>query len=198
MSNYKNLSDRELIGLIQRADEVAFNTLYDRYAPILYLYACKMTPKSQDADDIIQDIFLSIWNKKNLKIRTSVSSYLYTAVRYRLFDIMDRDNVRISHLESLQRYLEKEHWTVEDYLREKELAIQIEKEINRLPPKMRRIFLMSRKEDQSYQEIARQLQLSDKTIKKQISNALKILRVRLSSLSSLLILILVLILSALS
>ena len=187
MAAYIDLSDQELIQLVHCADEGAFNVLYERYAPLLYIYARKMTSRSQDADDIIQDVFLSIWNRKNIEIRTSLASYLYTAVRYRLFDLIDRESVRKDHIQSLQAYIEKDACITDHYIREKELAAQIEKEINKLPPKMRQIFLMSREQNQSHREIAQQLQLSDKTIKKQISNALKILKVRLSSFLSLLI-----------
>lgn len=180
MKAYKALSDDELLLHINKQDKKAFDVIYDRYMPLLYIYAHKFISDGDEVKDILQDVFLSIWLKGIPEIKTTFASYLYTCVRYKIFDFFDRQEVREKYVDSLQKFSEKGECITDNYLLEKELSTQIEKEIGKLPEKMREVFLMSRLSDKSHREIAESLNISDNTVKKQISNALKILRTKLS------------------
>jgi len=191
MSNYRSLTDNELFGLIQSGDKYAFEEIYERFNGLLYIYACKLVSDREDARDIVQEIFVYLWSNPNIKIKSQLSAYLYTAVRYKVFDWLDKNKSKSNYLLSLENFIEQGNCITDDYLREREFASIIEKEVSLLPPKMRQIFEMSRQQNLSQKEIAELLHLSDKTVKKQMSNALKVLRLKLTSFISLAIILLI-------
>ncbi|WP_231458955.1 MULTISPECIES: RNA polymerase sigma factor [unclassified Pedobacter] len=184
MANYKLFTDNELFELIQLRDKAAFEEIYERFNGLLFIYAFKLVTDKEDARDIVQEIFVYLWSNQNIKIKSQLSSYLYTAIRYKVFDWLDKNKSKSNYLLSLGDFAEQGNCITEDYLREKEFASIIEKEVSLLPPKMRQIFEMSRQQHLSQKEIAQLLHLSDKTVKKQMSNALKVLRLKLTSLIS--------------
>ncbi|RDC57204.1 RNA polymerase sigma-70 factor [Pedobacter chinensis] len=181
MSTYKSLTDHELFILMQDGDKHAFEEIYERFNGLLYIYACKMIPDREDARDIVQEIFVYLWSNPNIQIKNQLSAYLYTAVRYKIFDWLDKNKSRSNYLQSLEDFSHKGDYVTDDYIREREFASLIEKEVALLPPKMRIIFEMSRQQHLTQKEIAEILHLSDKTVKKQMSNALKVLRLKLTS-----------------
>lgn len=177
---YADLSDKELIALVLEKDDQAFGVLYERYFPLLFIYARKIIADEEVVKDLLQDVFVSLWSKTPLAINRSFSSYIYAAVRFQLFDYMDKQKVRNGYADSLQHFLDQGEYSTDNYLLEKELQQQIEKEIMNLPPKMREIFILSRQEEKSYEEIAKQRNVSLNTVRKQVSNALKIMRSKLT------------------
>ncbi|WP_293313324.1 RNA polymerase sigma factor [Pedobacter sp. UBA5917] len=181
MSAYKSLTDNELFVLVQDGNKYAFEEIYERFNGLLYIYACKMVPDREDARDIVQEIFVYLWSNPDIKIKSQLSAYLYTAVRYKIFDWLDKNKSRSNYLQSLENFADQGDYVTDNYIREREFASLIEKEVALLPTKMRLIFEMSRRQHLSQKEIAEILQLSDKTVKKQMSNALKVLRLKLTS-----------------
>lgn len=170
-------SDDDLIGCVVHGDKLAFNEIYKRYWAVLYRHAKRMVKSDDEAQDIIQDVFEYLWRKReSLDIKTSVSSYLYSAVRYKVFDLIDKGKVRNNYIEELGSFIANETYTIDHLIIEKELAFLIEKEVSFLPKKMREVFELSRKEHLTHKEIAEKLSLSDQTVKKQIHKALKILK----------------------
>lgn len=166
---------------MQDGNKYAFEEIYERFNGLLYIYACKMVPDREDARDIVQEIFVYLWSNPDIKIKSQLSAYLYTAVRYKIFDWLDKNKSRSNYLQSLESFADQGDYVTDNYIREREFASLIEKEVSLLPPKMRLIFEMSRRQNLSQKEIAEILQLSDKTVKKQMSNALKVLRLKLTS-----------------
>lgn len=154
----------------------------------MYVHAYKMLGDEDEAKDVVQELFTSIWAQRaELELVTSLKAYLYTALRNRVLNVFDKRKVRESYLEAMAIYFDENHQVVEDNLREKELACIIDKEIANLPEKMRNVFELSRKQNLSHKEIASELQISDKTVKKQINNAIRILKLKISYLFFLLI-----------
>ncbi|PWS27560.1 RNA polymerase subunit sigma-70 [Pedobacter yonginense] len=181
MSTYKSLADNDLFSLMQDGDRYAFEEIYERFNGLLYIYACKLVSDREDARDIVQEVFVYLWSNPNIKIKSQLSAYLYTAVRYKIFDWLDKNKSKSNYLQSLEKFVDRGDCITDNYIREKEFASLIEKEVSLLPPKMRQIFEMSRQQHLSQKEIAQLLHLSDKTVKKQMSNALKVLRLKLTS-----------------
>jgi RNA polymerase sigma-70 factor (ECF subfamily) len=187
---YNSIPDSELMDLLKADDQIAFTELYNRYKGLLYIYACKITKDDDIAEDLIQEIFINVWDKRQTNnFTSSISSYFYTAIRYKFFDLIDKQKVRADYVQTLQLFIEKGEPITDNYILEKELAATIEKEVYNLPEKMRNVFLMSRKENLSNKEIAERLQISDKTVRNQLSTALKTLKVKLGLLTFLLMLI---------
>jgi RNA polymerase sigma-70 factor (ECF subfamily) len=183
MNRHSYLPEEQLLSHIKEGDKTAFEALYTRFWRPLYIYACKLVSE-QEAEDMVQEIFTSLWTKRQeLAITSSVANYLYTAVRYRIFDHFDHKKVRRDHyIASLQNFIDQGSCITDEQVRERELQKIIDTEIRQLPAKMRQVFELSRQSFLSQREIAEQLNISEKTVKKQIGNSIKVLRQRVMSL----------------
>lgn len=181
MSPYSRSSDEELFSFLREGRKEVYAEVYDRFKGLLYIHAYKMLQDEEEAKDAVQDVFAALWTKRDqLHVKTKLSAYLYSAIRNRVLDHIAHKQVEDRYVDSLQYYIRQYGTEVADHaLREKELKATIEREIDALPEKMRAIFVLSREGDFSHKEIAAQLNISEKTVKKQINNALKVLRVKL-------------------
>lgn len=185
MNTCRSLTDQQLLDLIRSGDEAAFAEIYERYWGIMYSHILKMLGKEDDAKDITQELFTTLWLKgTNIEFNTNIAGYLYVMARNKVISLIRQDKVRKDYLSSLSLYaLEMSNTTLEQ-LNARDLATAVERELQSLPCKMREIFELSRKQNLSHKEIAVRLEISDKTVKKQISNALKIIRLRLNTISA--------------
>ncbi|MGZ3765194.1 MAG: RNA polymerase sigma factor [Mucilaginibacter sp.] len=175
-----DLSDEGLLKEVQAGNRQAFELIYNRYKGVLYIHAYKMLRDEDEAKDVVQELFTKLYSKASIIcLRTTLSAYLYTSVRNRILDIIAHRRIKTDYLASLEEFVRQGAYTTDQLMREKELAFQIEKEVSLLPEKMRQIFEMSRNANLSHKEIAVKLDISDKTVKKQISNALKLIKVKL-------------------
>lgn len=185
MPDYNDCTDNELAALLINGDQGAYTQLYNRFKGILYVHAYRILQDKEDAKDIVQELFTVLWVKRDsFTLKTGIASYLYAAVRNRVFDKISSKKVESRYFESLKDFSLEEGYSTDSVMQEKELSALIEKEIAALPDKMRQIFELSRKNNLSHKEIATQLILSDKTVKKQVNNALRILRLKLGSLNT--------------
>jgi RNA polymerase sigma-70 factor (family 1) len=188
MSVYSNLSDQELIILLKEGDQLAFTEVYDRYKGPLYIHAFNLLRDREEAKDILQQIFAALWTgRKDFVLKSQLSGYLYTAVRNQIFKLIAHKQVASKYITSLAEFGTSGECITDHLVRENQLLAIIEKEIAGLPEKMREIFELSRKEGFSHKEIAAQLNVSEKTVRNQVNNALKILRVKLGLLVYLLL-----------
>lgn len=179
MANYSTLPDHELLDLLKSGDIAAFTAVHDRYYGLLYSHAYKRLSQREEVKDILQELFAYLWNNRETIQFTSLPAYLYTAARNRILNVYRHQKVRSDHVAAFQAYLGGPEPLADELLREKELIALVEKEVAALPPKMRQVFEMSRNLHLSHQEIADQLNLSPLTVRKQVNNSLKILRVKL-------------------
>lgn len=180
MSNYSELTDHELAGLLKSGDNIAYTEIYNRYHGKLYIHVFNKLHSREESKDILHDLFISLWqNHASLDLKTTLAAYLYTAARYRVFDCVSHKQVEHKYFRSLKEFVDKGEYNTDHKVRERELMAIIEREISALPARMREIFNLSRKENLSHMQIATQLDLSEKTVKKQVNNALKVLRVKL-------------------
>jgi len=181
MPAYHALSDAELVTLLNQGDQGAFSYIYNQYKATLYLHAMRTLKDGDEARDLVQEIFTNLWDKRtSFTLKTSMSSYLYGAVRNRVFNTIAHHNITSKYAKAIQSFLEKGEFITDNLIREKELSLIIEREINALPEKMREVFLMSRNTDLSHKEIGAKLGISDKTVKKQVVNAVRILRLKIN------------------
>lgn len=172
--------DIELVELMSKGSEPAFLEIYHRYKGILYQFAYRRLQDQLEVDDIIQELFATLWVKREtLDLKTNVSGYLYAAVRNRILDIIAHKQVESVYIQSLQEFVDHGNAITDHRLRQNMLQELIEKEVANLPKKMREVFELSRKYHLSHKEISEKLEISEKTVKNQINNALKILRVKL-------------------
>lgn len=181
MSAYDRYTDSELIVRLRDNDPEAFAEIYHRYKSLLYLHACRMLQDDEEAKDLVQELFATLWTKREtLAVSTSLDAYLYGSIKNRILNFMAHQKVISRYAEFLGSHLEGAVQSHDTMMIASELSDIIESEVARLPPKMRKIFELRSSDRLSYRQIAEKLDISDKTVKKQVHNALKILRPRLN------------------
>lgn len=172
-------NDEQLAARLSTGDHQAFTLIYDRYWAPLYVHARKMLGNEEEAMDVVQDIFTVLWTRSSdLTIHSSLKAYLYTAVRNRTLNAINKGRLRDSYLQSLTGFMEQGRCYTDEQVCYRDFANRIEQEIAALPPKMQLIFTMSRESGLSNKAIAEQLNVTDRTVKKTIHRAIKALRIR--------------------
>ena len=157
--------------------ETAFQSIYDRLAPKLVAFAKSWSGDKVFAEDIVQDAFLQVWLKRDsISEIDKIDTLLYTIVRNNLINSYQKKLKEQAYLAELPALTEKGQ---ENHTKEQRLDL-VKKHIEALPPKSKEVFLMSRKNGLTYQEIASELSISTKSVEKHISKALKILKKRVS------------------
>jgi|JI6StandDraft_1071083.scaffolds.fasta_scaffold05240_4 RNA polymerase sigma-70 factor (family 1) len=181
MSIYNSLKDSDLLGLLRSGNEKAFAEIYERYWGLMFHHVLKMTGDKDETKDLVQELFTNLWlNAEQIESETNIAAYLYVSARNKVLNLIRHDKVKNNYLSSLSNFANHHQNSILEQLSAKDLSIAIEREIQNLPCKMREIFELSRKKFRTHKEIAEELQISDKTVKKQINNAIKILRLRLN------------------
>lgn len=174
--NYKGQTDLELLILLKKGDRAAFTEIYDRYWESMADHATRLTKSREEAADIVQEIFVSIWNRKTLlEEQVPIAPYLMRSTRNLSLRFI-RDNIHRHHfLERLSEAASEVREAAGDLLQLKQLQGRIDEIVETLPPKMKEVYQLSRTEQLSHKEIARRLGISETTVKKQINNALKLI-----------------------
>jgi RNA polymerase sigma-70 factor (family 1) len=183
MPGYGVYSDKELAYLLNDSDKAAFTEIYNRFYGVLYRHAYKSLPDPEALKDMLQEVFVYLWNNRtNIKPEENLAAYLYTSIRNKLINNFRHLKIKNNYIASFQDYLDNNiQPEADETIRLKQLISIIEAEVARLPAQMRLIFQMSRKANLSHQEIADELGLSVLTVRKQVNNSLKILRLKLGS-----------------
>lgn len=174
-------SDTNLIETLKRGDKKALTTLYDKYWKPLFISSYNILKNKEVCEEIIQDVFIEIWNKRSeLEIKVSLQSYLYACVRYKVFyEFRKNTIIRVELFEDLNGRFH--YATPETKVMYKELEQLIESIVGNLPQKCQNVYRLSRNEHLSHKEIAQQLNISTKTVENHITNALKVLRASLGN-----------------
>ncbi|WP_205510583.1 RNA polymerase sigma-70 factor [Longitalea arenae] len=175
-----NTPDSHLIELWRTGNENAYRILFDRYFFKLYSYTLKLIPDSSASEEIVMDVMLAVWQKRDrLNSNLSLSAYLYKSVKNRLIDHLRKQNLRTVSLD--QTAVEPPSYFITDSrILHKELESLYRNSLDRLPPQKKRIFTMSREEGSSYKEIADRLQLSKNTVENHMVAALRLMKERMS------------------
>jgi len=182
LAAYNTLLDDELASLLKQGDKQAYTEIYARYHAGIYIHTFNKLRIREDSKDLVHDLFSNLWHKREeLNLHTSLKAYLYSAARYKVFDWISHREIKSQYLSSIGDFITAGECVTDHRVRERQLMELVESEIAALPPKMREIFELSRKESFSHKEIAEKLNISEKTVKKQVNNSLKILRAKLGA-----------------
>lgn len=178
MTKHTATDDVSLLQMMKDGDHEAFTAIYNKYWYPLMQHTMKAVRVYSEAEDIVQEIFVSIWkNRSKLEINYTLSTYLFNSARYMAIRNIERNITRSNYLQRLSDQIDNGGVpSPETLLHMRNLEEKIEQAIANLPEKMREIFNLSRKQQLSYKEIALQLGISEETVRKQISNALQRLR----------------------
>jgi RNA polymerase sigma-70 factor (family 1) len=170
-------SDIELWTLIKKDNSQALGELYDRHWEKMYATAYWHVYDQETAKDIVQDLFVQLWEKRNgININDTVEGYLKTSVRNRVFNHLRSLAVRKKHNGIIGKSLSDSNATITELSNEQELKRLYHSEIDKLPGKMKEVYLMSKEAGLTIEQIANRLTLSEQTVKNQITNAMKKIR----------------------
>jgi RNA polymerase sigma-70 factor (family 1) len=186
----KYYSDSQLVHELKNDDNQAFKEIYERYADKLIAIALKKTASEEDAMDMVQELFLSVWkNRSTIQLNGSLEAYLIVSVNYMVFKWYKKQKSQPVSLDNVSE--EQEH--CEDSTMPKlifsELNLLINAEINNMPEKMRQVYLYSREMDMNGQQIAAELGISHQTVRNQISSALERIRRAIKKYNNMILLI---------
>ena len=161
--------------MLASGSENTFKIVYQKYWQRLFLSAYNVLKDKEACEDIIQDIFVSLWQRReSLNINTSLPAYLFTATRYQVFHHIKKSTGRPELFKNLEKRFLTDAPDMTLYA--KDMQEKINTAVNNLPEKCRNIYKLSREHQLSYKEIAYHLQISTKTVENQLSIALKKLR----------------------
>jgi RNA polymerase sigma-70 factor, ECF subfamily len=171
----------KLISRIAKDDSVAFEMLFQLYHKRVYAFAFRLLSSAQDAEEIVQNVFMAIWSqRKDIHISTSFLSYLFGIARHMIYQCIQR---KIHQEAFVEFYLENNQdytFITEEEVLFRELEGTLHRLIRELPERRREIFVLSRVEGLSYKAISEKLGISENTVDTQIRHALAYLRNKLT------------------
>jgi len=173
-------SDSELVTRLRGGDEYAYSKLYEKYASKIYNISRKMGLLHEDAEGVVQDVFMKIWrNRENLDSSLSFNAYIISIVRSIVFK-QSRKRARFLAFQHYAiTYWPGESNETEEYVIFSDLDELSSKAIDELPTKQKQVFMMKNFEHLTNEEIAERLKLSTRTVENQIYRATKLLREKL-------------------
>lgn len=181
IKKYNAYDEARIITLLKEGDMSVYEAIYQEYWPRLYGYVYNRLKSKEIAEEIIQEVFFSLWVKhKELQLTHSLSAYLFAAVKYQLLNYIKSDRIRKTYAHQFAQYPEKmSDNSNEENMAATDLKNRMEKEVSRLPEKCQQVFRMSRHEHLSITDIASTLNISHKTVENHLTKALRQLRTML-------------------
>ncbi|MBC9911523.1 RNA polymerase sigma-70 factor [Chitinophaga varians] len=172
------LYSEEVLQGLQARDRAVFARVYEHFYPLLFATARKYLGEREQAEEVVQDVFLRLWEKDfALEHAAALKSYLFRAVINQCINHLQRNRLLETHHNTI-RHLQEESYLC-TFLEEQELRERIHYAVERLPEQCRRIFKLSRYKGLKNAEIAHELQLSVKTVENQMTIALRQLKAAL-------------------
>lgn len=171
-------SDEALLHSLAKGDKAAFTALYRRYWESLFITAVKVVRCKQDAADIVQEVFMSLWRRREeLSLTGPLAAYLQTSVKYKTIHYIEKNITRRNYLEMISELADPCPTSpVETLLQVKEIQELVHTTVMNMPPRMQSVYRMSRQEHLTHKEIALELGISEETVKKHIQHALQMIR----------------------
>lgn len=172
--SYAHYSDEILVTLLQGGDCVAFEVIYKRYWKKLFAAAHKRISKKDVCEEFIQDIFTSLWLKRESTDIKNLSAYLQTAVKYKVINFIHHEIVLREAFHE-QEILESDNSAEEAVLLD-DLELALKAEVNKLPTRCQQVFKLSKERNLSAKQVASQLGISESTVENQLTKAMKLIR----------------------
>ncbi len=178
MSSPEILENERILRYLHQTDDTKFmESLFKTHYAALCRTAFRIVNDRDTAEDLVQEVFMKVWNnRRTLEINSSLKAYLHRSAINTALNYLEKNKRQVNmESEDLLNISPASH-SLEEHLSFKEVETRVDEAINALPPACRTIFVLSRYEHLSYQEIANQLNLSVKTVENQMGKALKIMR----------------------
>lgn len=180
MKSLQSENDIVLVSLLKKGEIKAFDTLFYKYNKKIYRFSFSLLKNKEDSKEIVQEVFLRIWKKRDsLDLKKSFKSLLFS-ITYHL--IIDQLRIRMKELEyrkSIKDYFQISSSAIDSSLDHSIIIEHIESAVEELPAKRKRIYKLSREKGLTYNDIAKELGISTKTVENQIHLSIKHLKLRI-------------------
>jgi len=177
LDNFKNITDQELVLLIKGEEKDAFRELFNRYVPRIYKFAFSYLKNKNDAEEIVQNVFLKVWEKRSsIKASENIKAFIFTITANKIYDFIRRKNIEHSfHNYSIlnQGNNENNSWNSIVY---KEVQQTIFNLANKLPSQQQKVFNLSKMEGLTNDEIAIRMGISKRTVENDLYRAVLFLK----------------------
>jgi RNA polymerase sigma-70 factor (ECF subfamily) len=172
---YNLLADEVLVKLLQCSDEQAFQVLYRRYARKVFRLAQGKVKNAETAEDITQQVFLGIWERRQQVKIDCMEAYLTTAVKFRCISYFASKYANTAALDP-ETAVGRADNSTEEAINYEELKLAVYRAMELLPNKTREVFQLSRFHSHSNREIAQLLEISEKAVEYHMTQSLKVMR----------------------
>nr|WP_262898439.1 sigma-70 family RNA polymerase sigma factor [Hymenobacter negativus] len=173
------MSDADLLTALYSDDEGSFAEIYQRYCYRLFTLAYQKLKSRETAEELVQDLFENLWNRRANHEIQQLEQYLFSALRYRIINYIKMQQVRSGYELYRRLHTSEADSTTENALALNELSAALRASVQRLPAKTREIFQLSRLEQYSVAEISGRVHLSEKAVEYHLTKSLKLLRIYL-------------------
>ncbi len=171
------IKEQDLLNRLKADQKSALNELYKTYWELLFLSAYNLLNNKEACEEIVQDIFINIWEKrKELEINTTFKGYLYGMVRYKVFNYLRIHTKKKEVNDPILLEKRFQYNSAESKIVYQDYEKHLEKVVSSLPDKCKTVYQLSRNEHLSHKEIAQRLNISTKTVENHITKALQIIR----------------------
>ena len=171
------ISDQDLMLRIKKEEKGAFRELFERYTPRIYKFALSYLKNKNDAEELVQIVFLKIWKKRNsIDTSQNIKAYIFTITVNSIYDFIRRKKIEYSfqnRSRQIQTYTENNTWNTIVY---SEMQQNLSNFINKLPQQQQRIFHLSKMEGFTNDEIAIKTGLSKRTVENHLYRAVSFLK----------------------
>lgn len=184
MNKIVNLSNDELLILLRSGDRDAFTEIYNRHWKTLYAMAYARIKDTDQAEDILQDIFSFLWSNREKTEIQNLNAYLGTAVKFRVLACIRKESYKSLYNNQFAASEEVDSYNVIDGLHYRSILQAINEEVEHLPEKCKLVFKYSREHNMSVKEISSEMEISTSTVENHLNKALKRLHVVVRNLTA--------------
>lgn len=182
MSHKKNINDADLAQQIKYGKKDAYQELFERYAPKIYNFSLSYLKNTADAEELVQDVFLKVWEKREiLDAAQNVKAYIFKIAINSIYDFIRRRNIENAFNDFAKVNFSAASNNTWDTVIYKEMQSTISDLVKLMPEQRRRVFLLSKKKGLSNDEIAQKLELSKRTVENQLYRAIGFLKEQLKN-----------------
>lgn len=175
------LDDLLLLKRVSLKDELAFAELYNRYRKKVYTYALKILKYQDRSEDIVHEVFLTLWQHNNLESILNLDAYLRVTTRNQTLKLLRRQKLELASNKNMFVAWQDAHNETEQDILLHDTNAQLVQGIAKLPPQQKKVYQLCREEGLKYEEVAEQLCISRLTVKTHMQHALRFLRAYLTN-----------------
>lgn len=180
MQKINGIPENLLIDRFKAGDQSAYEMIFRFYYPGLVLFAAQYVMYEEDAEEIVQDFFVRIWQKRDQVNQTgTLKPYFFTSIKNSSLNFLYKQKHQDKLIQKIVKISENNLLYQPDVFVMSDLQDAIRKAVNSLPPKCREVFILSRINGLKNEDIANKLNLSKRTVETHVSNGLKQLRIEL-------------------